>query len=93
VPEPPPLRVRLGAVLRDRRKAAGYSQEAFADRAGMHRTFMSNVERGLSNVSLETLERIAAALGARAGDLLLEAERSTAPGDAPAPPGGAAPGT
>jgi transcriptional regulator with XRE-family HTH domain len=67
--------VRLGAVVRERRKAAGLSQEAFADRAGVHRTFMSNVERGLSNVSLETLERIAAALSARAGDLVLEAEQ------------------
>lgn len=45
---------------------------------------MSVVERGLSNVSLDTIERIAAALGTLAGDLLLEAERPAAkPDDAP----------
>lgn len=74
VPGPPPLRVRLGAVVRRRRSEAGYSQEAFADAVGVHRTFVSTVERGQSNVSLDTLERIAAALHARVGDLLLEAE-------------------
>jgi transcriptional regulator with XRE-family HTH domain len=85
----PPLRACLGAVVRRRRRAAGYSQEAFADLVGVHRTFMSTVERGGSNVSLETLARIASALGARAGELLLEAEDlwERAP-DAAAPPSG-----
>jgi transcriptional regulator with XRE-family HTH domain len=56
---------------------------------GVHRTFMSTVERGLSNVSLETLERIAAGLGARAGDLLLEAEHADASSDQPGDAGNA----
>lgn len=77
VPALPPLRVRLGVVVRGRRLAAGYSQEAFADAVGVHRTFMSTVERGRSNLSLDTIERIAAALGVRVGDLLLEAETAS----------------
>jgi transcriptional regulator with XRE-family HTH domain len=44
--------VRLGAVVRRRRAAAGHSQEGFADLIGVHRTFMSTVERG-------ALERVA----------------------------------
>ncbi len=74
VSDSPPLRVWLGRTVQRRRLEAGYSQEAFADRVGVHRTFMSTVERGASNVSLSTLVRIADALGLRAGELLLAAE-------------------
>ena len=72
--------MRLGAVIRRRRRDAGYSQEGFADRVGVHRTFMSTVERGLSNLSLDNIERIARALGVPAGQLLLEADGLELPG-------------
>lgn len=74
---PKPLRVRLGVVIQHRRRVAGWSQEAFADRVGVHRTFMSTVERGLSNLSLDNLERIARSLGIAPGLLLLEADGLT----------------
>lgn len=70
-----PLQVRLGRVVQRRRRAAGCSQEAFADRVKMHRTYIGAVERGEKNVSLVNLERIATALGVRPSELLSEAEK------------------
>ena len=52
----------LGTRIRELRTKRGYSQEAFADHCGVHRTFMGTVERGESNLSFTNLARIAAAL-------------------------------
>ena len=70
-----PLRARLGRSIRRLRKAGAYSQESFADRCKLHRTYMGAVERGETNISLDNLERIAKALNLTAGQLLLEAEK------------------
>ncbi len=69
------LRARLGRTIRRLRQEAGYSQESFADRCKVHRTYMGSVERGETNISLDNLERIAKALDLSAGQLLSEAER------------------
>ena len=69
------LRVKLGRAVRRLRKDADFSQEAFADRCKLHRTYMGSVERGETNISLDNIERIAKALGLTAGALLEEAER------------------
>jgi transcriptional regulator with XRE-family HTH domain len=69
------LRTRLGRAIRRLRKEAGFSQESFADKCGLHRTYMGSVERGETNISLDNIERIAKALGLRPGELLLEAEK------------------
>ncbi len=50
----------IGRNLRAYRKARGLSQEAFADVLGFHRTYMGGVERGERNLTLKSLERIAA---------------------------------
>ena len=50
-------------VLREMRQEKGLSQEELADRAGLHRTYISQVERGLKSPSLRSLEQIARALG------------------------------
>lgn len=42
--------------------AKGYSQETFADAAGLHRTYIGSIERGEQNVSIDNIERIAKAL-------------------------------
>jgi transcriptional regulator with XRE-family HTH domain len=49
---------QLGKVIRDKRKAMGYSQEAFASECGVHRTYMGAVERGERNISLMNIVRI-----------------------------------
>jgi transcriptional regulator with XRE-family HTH domain len=58
-----PLLRALGQRIRDLRAAQGYSQEGFADRCGVHRTFMGTVERGESNLSFENIARVARGLG------------------------------
>jgi transcriptional regulator with XRE-family HTH domain len=57
------LRKRLAANLRTLRGAQGLSQESLADAAGIHRTFVSQVERELKNVSLDSIRKLANALG------------------------------
>lgn len=64
------LQLRLGRNLRAHRLAEGMSQEAFADRLGVHRTYMGGLDRGERNVTLRTIERLAARLGTDALDLL-----------------------
>ena len=53
----------FGIVLRERREKLGLSQEAFADKAGIHRTYVSSVERGKVRVSIEIAEKLAIAVG------------------------------
>jgi len=50
--------------MRRLRLLAGLSQEALADRAGLHRTYVSSIERGERNITLENIFRLANALGA-----------------------------
>ena len=45
------------------RSARGWSQEALAFEAGLHRTFIAHVERQVRNISLDNIEKIATALG------------------------------
>lgn len=52
------------------RTAAGLSQEELAARAGLHRTYISSVERGQRNISLENIYALASALGSDPRDLL-----------------------
>ena len=68
------LRFWLGRTIKSERVKLGYSQEGFANAAGLHRTFMGAIERGESNLSLHSLFRIAGALGVTLSDLIAEAE-------------------
>ncbi len=70
------LRTQLGRTIRRLREKQGFSQEGFADRVGVHRTYMGAVERGEVNISLKNIEKIARALDLSAGELLRKAERS-----------------
>lgn len=58
----PDIKVRFGRALRRRRTELGLSQEEFAARAGLHRTYVADVERGARNVSLESIAKLAHAL-------------------------------
>ena len=64
------LLVRFGVRIRELRKATGMSQEAFADRCGLDRTYISGIERGKRNVSLENLKVLAKALNMSLSTLL-----------------------
>ncbi|MGQ0713049.1 MAG: helix-turn-helix domain-containing protein [Gemmatimonadaceae bacterium] len=69
------LRQGLGLAIAKRRKAVGVAQEEFAFHAKVHRTYMTGIERGRQNPSLDVIERIAAALKCEVSELIAEAER------------------
>ena len=56
------VRRRVGLNVKRLREARGISQEDLADRAGVHRTYVSGVERGVRNPTITVLEKIARAL-------------------------------
>jgi transcriptional regulator with XRE-family HTH domain len=60
----------LAANLRRHRSATHLSQEALAERCGLHRTYVGSVERGERNVTLSSLEVLARALGVSVPELL-----------------------
>ena len=64
------LRRKFAANIRRMREDRGWSQEELAERAGIHRTYLSMVERMTRNPTLDVLERIANALDAEPTDLL-----------------------
>ncbi len=57
-----PLRGTLAKNLRQLRTARKISQEALADEAGLHRTYIGSIERGERNVSVDNIEKLARAL-------------------------------
>jgi len=63
------IAARFGSRVRDRRLAMRLSQEAFAAKCGLDRTYISGIERGKRNVSLRNIEVIAKALGTSISDL------------------------
>ena len=66
------VRRRLGQNLKKLREEQGYSQESFADHCGLHRTYISGIERGVRNPTVVIIDKIAKALKVPAGQLLDE---------------------
>jgi transcriptional regulator with XRE-family HTH domain len=64
----------LGRRVRELRQAQGFSQEAFADKCGVHRTFMGTVERGESNLSFQNIARVAETLDVSLSTLFADLE-------------------
>ncbi len=75
------LQQQFGSLIRRRRLAAGLGQEALADKAGLHRTHVSLLERGKRMPTLQVVKKLAAALGTTMASLMEELEN---------PPGGSA---
>lgn len=67
------IHAALGRAVADRRRDLGLSQEALAARADLDRTYVGGVERGERNPSLESLHKIAKALGLSLNELFAEA--------------------
>lgn len=59
----------FGKRVRELRRAEGFSQESFANAAGLHRTYIGAIERGEQNVSIDNIEKIAKALKVRLAEL------------------------
>jgi transcriptional regulator with XRE-family HTH domain len=64
------IRARLGSNIRRLREARGWSQEDYADRAAIHRTYVSDIERGKRNPTITVVEKLAKPLEVSAGSLL-----------------------
>src|SRR5947207_3221271 len=64
----------FGTAIRNQRAELHLSQEELADRAGLHRTYISDVERGARNPSLESIQRLAQALDRSVANLFARAE-------------------
>jgi transcriptional regulator with XRE-family HTH domain len=60
---------KFGSKIKVLRKQAGFSQESLAFKSGLHRTYISDIERGVRNVSLVNIEKIAKALNISAKEL------------------------
>lgn len=56
------VRERFGTAVKFRREELGLTQEDLAEKAGIHRTYLSDIERGTRNLSLINIEKLAAAL-------------------------------
>jgi transcriptional regulator with XRE-family HTH domain len=65
-------RIVLGKTVRRHRKALGWSQEALAEQAGLHWTYIGGIERGERNVALLNITAIARALKIRLSELVKE---------------------
>ena len=64
----------LGLAIRNRRKALHLSQEQLAERLDMHRNYISLVERGIQNITVETLYKLSFALACSPSAFLAETE-------------------
>ena len=64
------IRARLARNVRALREAQGWSQEDYADRAGIHRTYVSDIERAKRNPTITVVEKLAVPLKVSASDLL-----------------------
>jgi DNA-binding XRE family transcriptional regulator len=62
----------LAQNLRKERTRLGLSQEKLAERAGLHRTYVGGVERAERNVSIDNIQRLAAAVGRSMAEILSE---------------------
>ena len=66
-----------GRIIRDLRRRKGWSQEVLSGLAGIARSHLSEIETGEKNAAVDTLWRIAEALGIRMSELMRRAEEET----------------
>lgn len=69
--------IALGKVISKLRIDRGLSQEKFAEQVGIHRTYVSQLERGLKSPTLSILRKVAAALDVKPSAILIIAENSS----------------
>lgn len=64
------IQKQLGATVRKLRRKRNLTQDVFAERSGLHRAHVGEIERGESNVTIQTLKTIADTLGVKIVDLV-----------------------
>lgn len=73
------IQTLFGLRVRQLRNEQGLSQEGFADKAGLHRTYIGSIERGEQNLSLVNIERLAATLGISLAELFAPFDEKPSP--------------
>ncbi|MFZ3065462.1 MAG: helix-turn-helix transcriptional regulator [Nitrospirota bacterium] len=68
------IKKRFGLNLKNLREQKGWSQEKLAEKSGLHRTYISGLERGIRNPTIDILQEVANALGVTPSDLLKDKE-------------------
>lgn len=66
------IRVRFSLKMRRLRQSKGLSQKEFTHEAGLHRTYVSDLERGARNPTITVVDKLAEALEVKIGELLDE---------------------
>ena len=79
------LQSRFGHAVRHLRNRLGITQEELAGRAGLHRTYVADIERGARNVSLESIDKLAAALEISLPALFAHSGKTSTSPDEPKP--------
>lgn len=74
------IQIAFGKAVRKLRDNSGLSQEDIAQKAGIHRNYWGDVERGERNVSIANMHRIAKALGIKLSELVKEMEKGSGGG-------------
>jgi CheY-like chemotaxis protein len=69
------LKILLGTAIKTQRSSLGISQEELAYRAGLHRTYVSDLERGVRNPSMDSIEKLARALQLSVSTLFEQASK------------------
>ena len=64
------ISIKFGDKVRGERSKKGYSQESFAQKVGVHRTYIGMIERAEKNITLVNIEKIAKALDMKLWELL-----------------------
>jgi transcriptional regulator with XRE-family HTH domain len=72
-----PALIVFGEAIRHRRKALGYSQEAFGDACGIDRSYMGGIERGEHNLALINILKIIDALGVQPSEFFKDMDKPT----------------
>jgi transcriptional regulator with XRE-family HTH domain len=70
----PGIRERFGFAVKARREELELTQEDLAGKAGIHRTYLSDIERGSRNISLVNIEKLAVALSCSLSELFQRVE-------------------
>jgi two-component system, response regulator len=74
------VKKEFGSVIKSKRIRLGLSQEALAERADLHRTYVTDIERGTRNLTLESIARLAGALGISLSELFRAIDAATGDG-------------
>ena len=71
-----PIQKLFGLSIKKHRQQLGLSQESFADKCGLHRTYIGCIERGEKNITIVNIEKIAEALNLPISKIFIDIEKN-----------------